>query len=257
LNPPIADGITDTGRQCLSRFAAEMANRMAMTLILEVLKYLTLTFATLFPIINPLGVAPIFLRLTQPYPDSIRKLLSRKIALYGFLLLAGSLAIGSAVLKFFGISLPIIQIAGGIVVAHTGWIMLNQESSDLKDTAETGTIEVALQHAFYPLTMPLTVGPGCISVTVAFGAHIRQQSTVSHIDFIPPVLGALTGMALVCVALSLCYEHAGKLTGFLGATGTNIVIRLSAFLLLAMGVQIIWNGLSSSMAPLLARAAAS
>lgn len=229
---------------------------MPITLILEALKNLTVTFATLFPIVNPLGVSPIFLNLTRAYPDSIRKLLARKIALYGFLLLGGSLAIGSAVLAFFGISLPIIQIAGGLVLANTGWNMLNQESGETADAPKTGTLEVALQHVFYPLTLPLTVGPGCISVTVALGAHIRQQSTVARADFIPPLLGSLAGMALVCVALSLCYEHAGKLASFLGPSGTNIVVRLSAFLLLAMGVQIIWNGFSSSVAPLLVRVAA-
>jgi multiple antibiotic resistance protein len=230
---------------------------MAFTLILELLKNLTLTFATLFPIINPLGAAPIFLSLTSAYPDSVRKLLSRKIAIYGFLLLGGSLAIGSAVLAFFGISLPIVQIAGGMVLAHTGWTMLNQESSASADEPRTGTAEGALQHAFYPLTLPLTVGPGCISVSIAFGAHIRQQSTAAHIDYIPPILGALAGMTLVCIAVSLCYQHAAKLTGFLGPSGTNIVVRLSAFLLLAMGVQIMWNGFSLSLAPLLARAASS
>jgi multiple antibiotic resistance protein len=228
---------------------------MAITLILEGVKALTLTVATLFPIINPMGVAPIFLNFTRNYPESVRKLLSRRIALYGFLLLGGSLAIGSAVLSFFGISLPIVQIAGGLVIANTGWSMLNQENRSAGEEPRTGTAEDALQHAFYPLTLPLTVGPGCISVTVAFGAHIRQQSTVGHISVIPPLVGAIIGMIVVSIALKLCYEHAGKLVSFLGATGTNIVVRLSAFLLLALGVQIMWNGFSSSLLPMLAKAA--
>lgn len=229
---------------------------MAAALILDVLKNLTLTFATLFPIINPLGVSPIFLDLTRAYPDAIRRLLARKIALYGFLLLGGSLAIGSAVLAFFGISLPIVQIAGGLILANAGWKMLNQESGQSSDGPATGSLESALRHAFYPLTLPLTVGPGCISVTVAFGAHIRQQSTEAHIDYIPAFLGALAGMALVSIALLLCYRHAARVAGFLGPSGTNIVVRLSAFLLLAMGVQIIWNGFSSSLTPLLNHAGA-
>jgi len=227
---------------------------MALTLILDGVKALTLTVATLFPIINPLGVAPIFLNLTRAYPDSVRKLLSRRIALYGFLLLGGSLVIGSAVLSFFGISLPIVQIAGGLVIANTGWQMLNQHSEDTSDESATGTAKDALQHAFYPLTLPLTVGPGCISVTVAFGAHIRQQTTVEHINLIPPLVGAIAGMVVVSVALKLCYEHASRLAAFLGPTGTNIVVRLSAFLLLALGVQIMWNGFSSSVAPMLTKA---
>ncbi|MEO8594459.1 MAG: MarC family protein [Candidatus Solibacter sp.] len=229
---------------------------MANKLILEGVKAMTLTVATLFPIINPLGVAPIFLNLTRAYPESVRKVLSGRIALYGFLLLGGSLVIGSSVLSFFGISLPIVQIAGGLVIAHTGWTMLNQESSSAAEGHTTGTAQDALQHAFYPLTLPLTVGPGCISVTVAFGAHIRQQSTVDRTDLIAPLAGAIAGMIVVSVLLKLCYQHASKLAGFLGPTGTNILVRLSAFLLLALGVQIMWNGFSSSLTSLLTKAAA-
>jgi multiple antibiotic resistance protein len=230
---------------------------MTVTPIVEGFKNLTVTFVTLLPIVNPLGIAPIFLSLTKAYPDSVRKILARRIAFYGFLLLGGSLTIGSAVLTFFGISLPIVQIAGGMVVAHTGWRMLNQEQVETRDRKADGGVEAALLHAFYPLTLPLTVGPGCISVTVALGAHIRQQSTVARIGYIAPLLGALAGMALVCVTLLLCYQHARKLTASLGASGANIVVRLSAFLLLAMGVQIIWNGLSAILSSLLTPPAAS
>jgi multiple antibiotic resistance protein len=228
---------------------------MAMTILIDAVKTSALAFVTLFPIINPLGIAPIFLSLTRSYPESVRKPLARRIAMYGLLLLSGSLAIGSAVLSFFGISLPVVQMAGGLVIANTGWQMLNQEGAQGADEPKTSTFEVALQHAFYPLTLPLTVGPGCISVTVALGADIRQRSAIAHTNYIPPFLGAITAMVLVCIALSLCYEHAGKLAGLLGPSGTNIVVRLSAFLLLALGVQIIWNGLSSSLTPLLVKAA--
>ena len=228
-----------------------MSGSMVIKLLLEALRYTTLTFATLFPIINPLGVAPIFLSLTSDYPEPIRKLLSRKIAIYGFLLLGTSLTVGNAVLTFFGISLPIVQFAGGFVLANTGWSLLNQESGGDRERTKSGTVQDALAHAFYPLTLPLTVGPGCISVAVAFGAHIRQQSTQARMDNLAPFLGALMGMVLVCVTLALCFQHAGKLAAFLGPSGTNIVVRLSAFLLLAMGVQIMWNGLTSLVTPLL------
>ena len=226
---------------------------MAITLILEALRNTALTFAALFPIINPVGVAPIFLSLTSAYPESIRSLLARKIALYGLLLLGGSLALGSAVLAFFGISLPIIQLAGGFVLANTGWTMLNQKNGDTEEVVRTANLEDALQRAFYPLTLPLTVGPGSISVAIAIGAQIRQQSTTDRIDNLPLFLGAFLGMALVCSTLWVCYRNAGKLTKFLGPSGTNIVVRLSAFLLLAMGVQIMWNGAHSVLGSLLAR----
>ena len=224
---------------------------MDTTFILRAFKTLTLTVATLFPIINPLGVAPIFLSMTSSYPEQVRKVLARKIGVYGFLLLAGSLGIGSAVLSFFGIDLPIVQIAGGLVITRTGWHMLHQQSPPIESGPKTGTVEDALLQAFYPLTLPLTVGPGCISATIAFGAHIRQQSTEAHTDWIPSLIGAIAGMILLCVMLCLCLEHAGRLAAVLGQSGTNIVVRLSAFLLFALGVQIVWNGLSFSLAPII------
>jgi multiple antibiotic resistance protein len=223
---------------------------MAITLIVESLRTSSLTFAALFPIINPFGAAPIFLSLTRAYPEPIRRLLARKIALYGFLLMGGSLALGSEILSFFGISLSIIQLAGGFVLANTGWSMLNQKSGEDRNSIPSGSVEDAMQQAFYPLTLPLTVGPGCISVAIALGAHVRQQSTAARIDSLLPFLGALFGMAVVCVLLSQCYQHAGKLEKILGPSGTNIVIRLSAFLLLAMGIQIMWNGLTSALTTL-------
>lgn len=224
---------------------------LALTLLLEAIKNATLTFAALFPIINPLGVAPIFLSLTRGYPESVRKLLARKIAVFGFLLLGGSLALGSAVLTFFGISLPVVQVAGGIVLANAGWRMLHRESTDTPEETGPRTIEEASQHAFYPLTLPLTVGPGSITIAIAFGADIRQQSQVTQIGYLIPFFGGLAGMALVCVTLGVCFANAGRISAVLGPSGTNIVARLSAFLLLAVGIQVLWNGVSALVTPLL------
>lgn len=215
------------------------------TINLAALKITAVTFAALFPIVNPIGVAPIFLSLTKAYHGSIRNLLARKIALYGFVLLGVSLTLGSKILAFFGISLPIIQMAGGFVLANTGWSMLNHTDGDAEGRDEIGNGVDAWQHAFYPLTLPLTVGPGCISAAIAIGAQIRQQSAAVRIDSLLLFLGAYLGMALLCITVWGCYRNAGRLVAFLGPSGTNVVVRLSAFLLLAIGVQIMWNGLSS------------
>ena len=92
---------------------------------------------------------------------------------------------------------------------------LPSESSAGK--AGPGTVELALQQAFYPMTMPLTIGPGCISVCIAFGAHIREQSNTAHLNYVMPFLGGIAGMALVCFTLWLCDSHAGRLAEILGA----------------------------------------
>src|SRR5713101_1303271 len=128
-------------------------------------KALFLFLSALFPIVDPLGGSPIFLALTEGYSRDTRRALSRRIAFDSIYLLMGSYLIGSHVLAFFGISLPVVQVSGGLVVTATGWTMLKQpdetERSEVNTSVQTPD---ALRRAFYPLTLPLTVGPGSISV---------------------------------------------------------------------------------------------
>ena len=213
--------------------------------VLNFIKVLLLAFTTLFPVVNPLGCAPIFLSLTQRYPESAQKILSRKIAAYSFALLAGSLLFGTAILGFFGISLPVIQMAGGLVVAVTGWNLLNQkeDASDVTQ-APPPTLEDALEHAFYPLTLPITVGPGCISIAIILGAHLRHQGGPGLFSGVPRhFTAALIGMFLLCVLVMVCYGSAAPMVRRLGKSGTSILMRLSSFILFAIGVQILWNGM--------------
>ncbi|HLN12311.1 MAG TPA: MarC family protein [bacterium] len=216
---------------------------------------LTLTFAALFPVVNPIGDAPIFLGLTRRYPQSVQRMLARKIAAYGFALLAGSLLFGSEILNFFGVTLAIVQIAGGLVLANTGWHLLNQSDAAPAGTQAPATLEDAMSHAFYPLTLPITVGPGCITIAVAIGAHLRQQPGFGFDHGVPlRFVAALVGMALVCLLVVVCYGNAEWLARTLGRSGTVILVRLSAFILLAIGVQIAWDGLSTNLLELLSRA---
>ena len=230
-------------------FAASRRSTDSDMAPVDFIKVLLVAFLTLFPVVNPIGDAPIFLALTQWYPDSVRTILSRKIAAYGFVLLAVSFLFGSIILDFFGISIVVIQIAGGLVVAATGWNLLNQK--DTGSTAQEGapdTLEDALQHAFYPLTLPITVGPGCISIAITLGAHLRHQAGEGWEHGYPRhFIAALIGMLLLCLLVMVCYGNAERLVRVLGKSGTNIMTRLSAFILLAIGVQIMWNGLSSGL----------
>ena len=223
--------------------------------IVGFVKVMLVAFVTLFPVVNPIGDAPIFLALTQRYPQSAQRILARKIAAYGFALLAVSFIFGSIILHFFGISLPVVEIAGGLVVAATGWGLLNQKDSD-NDSAATmtpETLEDALEHSFFPLTLPITVGPGCISIAITLGAHLRHEAGPGWERAFPHhFIAALTGMFLLCVLVMICYGNANRLVWILGKSGTTILTRLSAFILLAIGVQIMWNGLSSGIPEILA-----
>jgi multiple antibiotic resistance protein len=220
---------------------------------LDFIRVLAVTFVTLFPVVNPIGDAPIFLSLTRQYPQSAREILARKIAAYGFVLLAVSFLLGSEILSFFGISLVVIQITGGLIVASTGWSLLNQQEAASSGEETSDTLEDALQHAFYPLTLPITVGPGCISIAITLGAHLRHQAGTGFEHGYPRhFLAALTGMFLLCVLVWVCYGKADRLVRMLGKSGTNILTRLSAFILMAIGVQIMWNGLNSGLPAMLA-----
>ena len=207
------------------------------------IKSTLLVLTALFPIVNPLGGAPIFLSLTHYYSTEERKILSRRIALNSLALLVGSYFIGTHILTFFGISLSVVQIGGGLVVASTGWMMLRQKDEDTtkSDVHRTVDAEDLSSRAFYPLTLPLTVGPGSISVAITLGAN--EPHSGHHIIY--SIVGAIIGSLLIAASVYLCYAFADRLARALGETAMNVIMRLSSFLLVCIGVQIIWNGFSA------------
>jgi len=211
--------------------------------MMPLVKSTFLILTALFPIVNPLGSAPLFLSLTHYYSADERRLLSRRIALNSVVLIVCSYFIGTHILAFFGISLPVVQVGGGLVLASTGWAMLKQKDDDNTKTEVHRTVD---QHdlfakAFYPLTLPLTVGPGSISVAITLGAN--ETHTDHMIVF--SMIGAVIGAVLIAASVYLCYAFADRLAAVLGATAMSVIMRLSSFLLVCIGVQIIWNGLST------------
>jgi multiple antibiotic resistance protein len=204
---------------------------------------LLLIVGALFPIVNPLGNAPIFLSLTREFSSATRAVLAWKIALNGFVLLVVSLLIGTNILTFFGISLPVVQVGGGLVVIATGWGLLNRDDDEdaERDSKKTATAANISQRAFYPLTLPLTVGPGSISVAITVGAN-RPEGTEAHW---PLLVAAVLGPAVVAITIYLSYRFAERIARALGETAMKVLIRLSSFILLCIGVQILWNGASA------------
>jgi multiple antibiotic resistance protein len=193
----------------------------------------------LFPIVNPLGMAPIFLNYTESLDDATAIRLARRVAFNSFFLTAASLIVGPFALKFFGLSLPAVRVAGGLVLAVAGWRLLNQGQEDSTHRAPAASPEAILSGAFYPLTLPLTIGPGSIAVMVTLGSSLLDASgSTAILDG----LGAVIGLAAICVLIYLCYSQAERILGRLGATGVNVLLRLSAFILLCIGVQIALEG---------------
>ncbi|HEV3298729.1 MAG TPA: MarC family protein [Planctomycetaceae bacterium] len=203
-----------------------------------------LVYAGLFPIVNPIGAAPIFFGLTRDCTEQERRLLALQVALNSFALLLGSLFVGSYVLEFFGLTLPIVRIAGGLVVAAAGWNLLQAGNSGGDDRTEHRPIVPA--DAFYPLTMPLTVGPGSIAVAITLGS---QRPRVAGPEVALLAGAAIAGLLAIAATIYVCYRFAEGAITRLGKHGTNVLVRLSAFILFCIGIAIIWNGYSALVPP--------
>jgi len=215
--------------------------------MIEAAKSLFLILSGLFPIVDPLGGSPIFLVVTRDYSPSTRRALSWRIAMNSFFLLIGSYFIGTHILSFFGISLPVVQVGGGLIVISTGWTLLKQGSlDDQKDMKHRLETKDPFHDAFYPLTLPLTVGPGSISVAITLGANAPHHHGLD----LSSILVAIVGCVLLAVSIFLCYGFADHLGRILGATGMTVILQLTSFLLVCIGVQILWNGASALLSSL-------
>ncbi len=203
-----------------------------------------LIYAGLFPIVNPIGSAPIFLSLTRPWSMAERNTLALRVAINSFFLLLGSLFIGSHVLDFFGITLPVVRVAGGMVVTAFGWKLLHSDQSPdiLRKPDAAGTTK-GPDTAFYPLTMPLTVGPGSIAVAITLGS--QWQKTAHWSDQLPIGGAAVAGLFAMSVTIYVAYRFAGRVLRAMGDSGTRAVMQLTAFILLCIGVEIVWSGIAA------------
>ena len=202
-----------------------------------------LTFAGLFPIVNPLESAPFFLGLTAGLSTEERHTLARKAAANGFALLLGSMALGPWLLELLGIELPVVRIAGGLVVTALGWKLLNAEEVSEHAVGAGAGGPVRKVGSFYPLTMPLTVGPGSMSVAITIGSRKPAGFPLSEIA--EHATGALGGLIAIGLSIYLAYRFADNIARLLGATGLEVLVRLSAFILMCIGIEIIWNGYSA------------
>ena len=200
-----------------------------------------LVFASLFPVVNPPGTTLVFLSMTKHVPIATRRLLARRVAINAFFIMAASLLAGAFVLKIYGISVPVLRVAGGLIVAVAGWHLLNEGSR--KDESQIQGREIDLEsQAFYPLTLPLTTGPGTIAVMISLGLLRAAYSDYAH-DF-RFLLAILFATAVMAAMIYFCFAYSNWIERALGRGGTEIAVRLSAFILFCLGVQIVWTGAS-------------
>jgi len=207
-------------------------------------------FSVLLPLINPLGSALVFLGLVGDVPPKVLRSLARRIAINNIIFLAVFEVLGAAILNFFGISLPIVELSGGMVVAAMGWNVLNERSAGADSRnkkEETGqSCEPDTSHleegVFYPFTFPITSGPGTLVGLLTVTAHISNkvlsQDILAHIA----VFLAIVVLSLLCY---FCYAYAPKITKVIPPSTAHGILRVIAFILLCIGIQIAWNGLSA------------
>lgn len=196
-----------------------------------------LVFSSILPPINPVGSAMFYLSMTNGLSPIAKAKLSRRVAIYCFLVLIVSFYVGNFILKFFGISIDVLRVAGGIVLFSVGWQVLNSPSQEEVDMPIKERSESKLKNmAFYPFTLPLTTGPGSISVAVALGATPARD--------VGDVLGCITGMILNCLVIWVCYRYSDRVTRSLGVAGADALTRIFSFILICLGVSIFWTGFS-------------
>lgn len=210
-----------------------------------------LVLAALFPVINPPGASLVFLSMTKYASANTRRSLARRVALNAFFVMAGSLLGGAFILKVYGISVPVLRVAGGLIVAAAGWKLLNEGDKKTAEEAEERQADY-MPQAFYPLTLPLTTGPGTIAVMISLG--LSQSAYSDAAQDIRFLVASLLATVVMAVAIYVCFAYSDRVEQLLGRGGTNIAVRLSAFILFCLGIQIIWTGASDLIAGVLSLA---
>ncbi len=212
-----------------------------------------IAFSVLLPLINPLGSALVFLGLVGDAPTAVFRCLARRIAINNIIFLAIIELLGATILNFFGISLPIVQLSGGIVIAAMGWGVLNERSAgansinkaketEPQNEPDTKRLE---EEAFYPFTFPITSGPGTLVGLLTLTAHISDpvltRNILGHV-------GVFLAVVVISVLCYFCYAYAPKITRAIPPSTAHGILRVIAFILLCIGTQIAWNGLSALLA---------
>ncbi|HTW48739.1 MAG TPA: MarC family protein [Acidobacteriaceae bacterium] len=220
-----------------------------MQATLELWKSFFIAISALLPLINPIGSALVFLGLVGDAPPDTFRSLARKIAVNNVIFLLIIELLGTAILRFFGISLPIVQVSGGIVIAAIGWSVLNEKGSD-SWTADKGkgislsseVYKELEEKAFYPFTFPITSGPGTLVVTLTLAS--RGEGNKLELNLLRHG-GLFLAIVVLSILVYICYANAPRLTRAIPQSTVQGILRVVAFILMCIGMQIAWNGLSA------------
>ena len=213
-----------------------------MDLIVPIVQAMFLVPLALLPVINPLTSAPVFVA-TAGRSQEVTERLARQVAMNSWYVIVASMVIGTQVLAFFGLSLPVVRIAGGLLVAANGWRMLHSTDQDeVQAKAAQGADALSeaeiIKRSFFPITFPLTTGPGTIAAAIALGTQVPR----GQFQILITLATAMVGAGLVAYVLYLTFKHAATLLEKLGEIGGLVMMRMVAFLLLCIGIQFMFTG---------------
>lgn len=210
-------------------------------LVADTARELLLVPVTLLPIINPLSTASVFVATVGRRRDMAR-LLARQVCINSFCVIVVGILVGGYVLKLFGISLPVVRIAGGLLVAANGWRMLNARREVVQEAVAEQAASMPddiMTRSFVPLTFPLTTGPGTLAACIALGTQMQSSRPI---DFASGAIVAVGGAGLVALVVYLILRNAPKVVARLGYTGELVLQQVMAFILMCIGIQLMWNG---------------
>lgn len=207
--------------------------------LLEIVGYIMLVFSGLFPIANPFSTAPVFLALTRRHNKKKRNQIAAKACLYMAIVLLLFLGAGALILGFFSISIPGLRVAGGLIIILTGIRML------FPDTNRKNEIHLPPEKeniAFTPLAMPLLSGPGSISVVLSMSDRVAGAQSTK--DMIIGYVVVALGILFTVFACWMVLRSSAKISKFIGESGIDVLTRMMAFFLVAIGVEFLLGGIS-------------
>ena len=217
-----------------------------ITSVKNLAAFIPLTYITLFHVVNPIGSGILFLNFTPNATDALRKKVSLKIAWNMFMVLTVTLFAGTYILQLFGITIPIVQIGGGLMLASMGWKALYSDDSTnesnqkqiVKDQASSDAMYMS--QVFYPLTFPFTIGPACLAATLTISAH----SSAHHTSKYYVLGGGVIGILLVSITVYLFYVYSNSIVKQMSPQNRNMLMKLLSFILMCIGGQIMYGGLT-------------
>ncbi|QMV71560.1 MarC family protein [Comamonas piscis] len=215
-----------------------------------------LLIATVLPALSPIGISVFFLALTEGAPKELRQSMATRIAIQVSLLMVFFMLFGAIILNLFSLSIDVVRLGGGLLLAVIGWNMINAKPNEelTEKPAPPFSTESARLMSFYPLTFPLSFGPGTLAATITVSVTLLDSESSGVIA--ANLLGAIVGCLVAGSTVLVCYRYADKVLKPLGKSGVMIFLNFSAFILMCLGIQVAWGGLRNLLGELLSRGVA-